>query len=168
MPLNPSVYDQLCITEEELVRHMHDDIQGIFTTMVGIEDLLHLPLQVDTRTHFSDCITAMVGFAGIYNGLLCLHVPVKLALTFTSRMLGMDVDELNEDVNDALGEIANMIGGSFKHHLSRDGHEIKLSTPSVVTGKEYVISSGSSADTLSLMFDAEEEWFMVSVVIEPD
>jgi chemotaxis protein CheX len=168
MSLPASIYEQLGTTEEQLVAQFHKDVQDVFTTMVGVEDLLHLPLQVDPKTHFSDCITAMVGFAGLYNGLLSLHVPQKLALSFTSSMIGMDVTELNDDVNDALGEIANMIAGSFKHHLSKDGHEVRLSTPSVVTGKEYVISSGTLANTLTLLFDSNEEWFMVSVVVETD
>jgi chemotaxis protein CheX len=83
-------------------------------------------------------------------------------------MIGMEVTQLDEDVNDALGEIANMVAGSFKHHLSKDGHEVRLSTPSVVTGKEYVISSGSVNDTLTLLFDSNEEWFMISIVVEMD
>jgi chemotaxis protein CheX len=168
MSLPASMYDQLGTTEEDLVKQFHSDVQDVFTTMVGVEDLLHVPLQVDPKTHFSECITAMVGFAGLYNGLVSLHVPQKLALSFTSSMIGMEVTELNEDVNDALGEIANMIAGSFKHHLSKDGHEVRLSTPSVVTGKEYVISSGSIANTLTLLFDSKEEWFMISIVIEMD
>jgi chemotaxis protein CheX len=168
MPLPAMMYDQLGTTEDELVAQFHKDVQDVFTTMVGVEDLLHLPLQVDPKTHFSECITAMVGFAGLFNGLVSLHVPQKLALSFTSSMIGMDVTELNEDVNDALGEIANMIAGSFKHHLSKDGHEVRLSTPSVVTGKEYVISSGTLANTLTLLFDSNEEWFMISIVVEVD
>lgn len=165
MPLNPLVSQKTGITEEQLVKLIHDDVQGIFTTMVGIEDLLHLPIQVDAQTHFNDCITAMVGFAGTYDGILNLHVPQTLALSFTSSMLGMEVTELGEDVSDALGEIANMIAGSFKQHLSRGGNDIHLSTPSIVTGKEYVLSSGSAGDTLTLLFDTCEQWFMVSIVI---
>ena len=168
MSLPAALYDQLGTTEDALVSQFHKDVQDVFTTMVGVEDLLHLPLQVDPKTHFSDCITAMVGFAGLFNGLVSLHVPQKLALSFTSSMIGMEVTELDEDVNDALGEIANMIAGSFKHHLSKDGHEVRLSTPSVVTGKEYVISSGSLNDTLTLLFDSNEEWFMISIVVELD
>jgi len=168
MSLPALMYDQLGTTEDELIAQFHKDVQDVFTTMVGVEDLLHLPLQVDPKTHFSDCITAMVGLAGLFNGLVSLHVPQKLALSFTSSMIGMDITELNEDVNDALGEIANMIAGSFKHHLSKDGHEVRLSTPSVVSGKEYVISSGSLANTLTLLFDSNDEWFMISVVIEMD
>ncbi len=168
MSLPAFMYDHLGIAEQSLVEQFYKDVQDVFTTMVGVEDLLHLPLQVDPKTHFNDCITAMVGFAGLFNGLVSLHVPQKLALSFTSSMIGMEVDELNEDVNDALGEIANMIAGSFKHHLSKDGHEVRLSTPSVVTGKEYVISSGSQTNTLTLLFDSSDEWFMISVVVEAD
>jgi chemotaxis protein CheX len=165
MPLNSAIYASLGTTEEVLIREFYNDVQEIFATMVGIEDLLHVPIQTVPRTHFSDCITAMVGFAGLFNGLLSLHVPQSLALRFTSSMIGMDVTELDEDVNDALGEIANMIAGSFKHHLSKDGHEVKLSTPSVITGKEYIVSSGALDDTLALLFDSYEEWFMISIVI---
>lgn len=168
MSLPESIYEQLGITEETLVKQFYSDVQEVFTTMVGVEDLLHLPLLVDPKTHFSDCITAMVGFAGLFNGLVSLHVPQTLALSFTSSMIGMEVTELNEDVNDALGEIANMVAGSFKHHLSSDGHEVRLSTPSVISGKEYVISSGSQANTLTLLFDSNNEWFMISVVVEKD
>jgi chemotaxis protein CheX len=168
MSLPARMYDQLGTSEDALVSQFHRDVQDVFTTMVGVEDLLHLPLQVDPKTHFSDCITAMVGFAGLFNGLVSLHVPLSLALSFTSSMIGMEVTELNEDVNDALGEIANMIAGSFKHHLSKDGHEVRLSTPSVVSGKEYVISSGSLDNTLTLLFDSNNEWFMISIVVEVD
>ena len=166
MSLPALMYDQLGTTEEVLVKLFYGDVQDVFTTMVGVEDLLHLPLQVDPRNHFSDCTTAMVGFAGLFNGLVSLHVPNKLALSFTSSMIGMEVTELNDDVSDALGEIANMIAGSFKHHLSKDGHEVRLSTPSVITGKDYMISSGSLADTLTLLFDSSDEWFLISVVVE--
>lgn len=168
MSLPAALYEKIGITEEELVLQFHKDIQNVFTTVVGVEDLLHLPICVDPKTHFSNCITAMVGFAGLYNGIVSLHVPQGLAQSFTSSMLGMDVDELNDDVNDALGEITNIIAGSFKHHLSRDGHEVRLSTPSIISGKEYLVTSGSLNNTLTLLFDSNEEWFMVSVVAEVD
>jgi chemotaxis protein CheX len=168
VPLNAAIYEQLGITEETVIMRFHKDVQDIFTTMVGVEDILHLPLQVDPRTHFNDCATAMVGFAGLFNGLVSLHFPQSLALSFTSSMIGMEITELNEDVNDALGEIANMVAGSFKHHLSKDGHEVRLSTPSVVKGKEYVITPGGLANSLNLLFDSSGEWFLISIVIEMD
>jgi len=166
MSLKAAICEGLGTTEDALISQFHMDVREIFTSMVGVEDLLRLPLLTDPRTHFSDCITAMVGFAGFFNGLVSLHVPKSLALRFTSSMIGMEVTEVDADVNDALGEIANMIAGSFKHHLSKEGHEVRLSTPSVVTGEEYVVSTGSMADTLTLLYDSFGEWFMISIVVD--
>jgi chemotaxis protein CheX len=166
MPLNAACYEKLGTTEEALIKQLHSDVQEIFTTMVGVEDVMHLPISVNPETHFINCVTPMVGFAGLFNGLVSLHIPQSLALSFTSRMIGMEVTDLNEDVNDALGEIANMIAGSFKHHLAKDGHEVRLSTPSVVTGNDYSIASGSLDDTITLLYDSNGDWFMISIVIE--
>jgi chemotaxis protein CheX len=168
MSLNAAIYEQLGTSEGKLVEMFHLDIVGIFTSMVGVEDLLAIPEVADPTTHFSHSVTAMVGFAGLFNGLLSLHVPQTLALKFTSSMLGMEVTELDDDVNDALGEIANMIAGSFKHHLSKEGHEVRLSTPSVVSGGEYVVASGSLADTLTLQYHCYGEPFMISLVVEQE
>ncbi len=168
MALNPAIVEQLGTSEEELTKLLINDVNEVFCTMVGLEDLLHVTHVIDPVSHFDNCVTAMVGLAGAYNGMVSLHAPHRLALAFTSQMLGMEVTEINADVHDALGEIANMIAGSFKHHFSKGGSDVKLSTPSVLNGKEYVISAGSPSDTLSLLFDVDNEWFIVSVILEKE
>lgn len=165
MSLTKDLLDVLHTTEDALLKQLARDVEEVFCTMVGMEDLLHLPVQVAPETHFKDCITAMVGFAGSYNGLVSLHAPQQLALAFTSGMLGMEVTALNDDVHDALGEITNMIAGSFKQHISRGGADIKLSTPSIVSGDDYFVNSGSNLDTLTLRFATDEEWFIVSIAL---
>jgi len=168
MSLTKDLLEALHTSEDELLKQLARDVEEVFCTMVGMEDLLHLPLQVAPETHFKDCITAMVGFAGSYNGLVSLHAPQKLALAFTASMLGMEITELNDDVHDALGEITNMIAGSFKQHISRGGADIKLSTPSIVGGDDYFVNAGNNLDTLTLRFATDEEWFIVSIVLEKE
>ncbi|HXE97233.1 MAG TPA: chemotaxis protein CheX [Dongiaceae bacterium] len=152
-------------TEEKLIERLDGDVREIFSTMVGAE--VSPSRTTVTVTKFMESVSAMVGFAGSYNGMISINSPQKLAMTFASQMLGMDVTDFNEDVHDALGEIANMIGGSFKHHYVNDGHEVRLSTPSVISGEEYVMTSGSVPDTLTLMFESGAEHFLVSVYLEP-
>jgi chemotaxis protein CheX len=76
------------------------------------------------------------------------------------------VTELDDDVKDALSEIANMIAGSFKQNLSKGGMDIRLSTPSVVYGKEYVITLSNNPDQIAVRFATDDDWFMVSVAFE--
>jgi len=166
MPMKSETLTVINMTEDELIKSLIKDVQDVFTNMVGVEDLMHLPIQIDVTTHFKECLTAMVGLAGTYNGLVSVHIPWPLAISFTSLMLGMEVTEIDDDVNDAMGEIANMIAGSFKQHLSKGGSDIQLSTPSVVNGADYVVSSGNNLENITLKFATDEEWFMVSLSIE--
>ena len=162
--INAAILEQLKTTEEQLIEHLDGDVREIFSTMVGVEVTPSQTAVTDTK--FIDCVTAMVGFAGSYNGMISLNAPQPLALSLASQMLGMEITECDDDVRDALGEIANMIGGSFKHHFVKDGHEVRLSTPSVMSGAEYSISVGSVPDTLTLRFESGAEHFMVSIYLE--
>jgi len=166
MTLSNGLLSSLNTTEELLTQHLMRDVKEIFGTMVGLDDLLHLPIQVDPVSDFKDCVSALVGLAGNYSGLVSLHMPSNLAVRATSSMLGMEVTELDDDVNDAMGEIANMIAGSFKLHLSKSGLDIHLSTPSVVYGKEYVITLGSNPEQIAVRFAACDDWFLVAVAFE--
>lgn len=158
------ILEQLNTTEEQLIKHLDADVREIFSTMVGAE--VSAAQTTITVKNFTDSVTAMVGFAGSYNGMISINAPQKVAISFASLMLGMEMTECDDDVRDGLGEIANMIGGSFKHHFVKDGHEVRLSTPSVISGDEYVMSVGSVPDTLTLMFQIGEDSFMISVYLE--
>ena len=157
------ILGQLNTTEEKLIEQLDKDVREIFSTMVGTD--LSSSHVTATATKFKDSVSAMVGFAGSYNGIMSITTPQTLAMTLTSEMLGMEVTEFDNDVRDALGEIANMIGGSFKHHFVEGGKEVRLSTPSVISGEEYEMTVGVQ-DTLTLMFAYGAEHFTVCVNLE--
>jgi chemotaxis protein CheX len=163
--ISEEILQQLNTTAEQLVAHLEGDVREIFSTMIGVE--LSASRTADTITQFKESVTAMVGFAGTYNGMISVNTPQKLALDFASQMLGMEITECDDDVRDALGETANMIAGSFKHHFENDGHEVRISTPSVMSGDDYVMSVGSIPDTLTLSFEYNDDFFLVSVYLEP-
>ena len=165
MPMGKAILEQLKATEDEVVKQLEKDVLDIFSTMVGAE-VSDISTRVATTTSFTDSVTAMVGLAGVFNGMINLHVSKKLAIHFASQMLGMTIESIDDDVIDALGEIANMLGGSFKHHFVLNGHEVRLSIPSVITGEQYDITAGSLPDTLTLKFTSDGEPFMISVYLE--
>jgi len=49
----------------------------------------------------------------------------------------MDECTSAESIRDALGEICNMVAGSFKAQLSDIATQCMLSVPTVVSGKDY-------------------------------
>jgi chemotaxis protein CheX len=89
-------------------------------------------------------------------------------MKITSNMLGMECDEVNDDLNDAIGEIANMLGGSVKQVLSKGGLDVKLSIPTVISGEDYTVNSLSDSDCVVIPFIAEGQKFLVGLTLKKD
>ncbi len=98
--------------------------------------------------------------------MLAVHIPHQVAFAITSNFLGIDIDEINEDVEDAIGEIANMLGGNIKSILSEKGRDIDLSLPSTVSGKEYGFQTIKGAEKIIISFDSDSGQFIVELQLE--
>jgi chemotaxis protein CheX len=73
----------------------------------------------------------------------------------------MEIEEINDDVKDALGELANMLAGSIKTSLADDGKEIKLSIPSAICGEEYTVDCFVEGHWAGIPFHADGGEFLV-------
>jgi len=81
--------------------------------------------------------TAMIGLAGDICGILSFRCSNASATLIAAKMLGSSDDIPDASVRDALGEICNMVAGSFKGQLSDLAERCMLSVPTVVSGKDY-------------------------------
>jgi len=165
MPIQSQVLTQLKTTEPELLGLLAGDVKEIFSTMVGVEiPLCESLAAADAR--FKGCVSAMILLSGSYNGVVTLHATPQAAMGISGQMLGMEVAEVDADVIDALGEIANMIGGSFKHHFVNDGHEVRLTPPTVIERNDHFRPPGPAQDLLALLFEAGSDHILVTVHLE--
>lgn len=113
-----------------------------------------------------ESISGVIGLAGTHKGVLAIHIPNKVAMAITSSFLGMDVDEINEDVEDAVGELANMLGGNVKSILSENGRDINLSLPSTITGQQYDFQPTKEAERIIIPFRCDAGDFSIDLQLE--
>lgn len=165
MSLNTDFAASSSLTEEQLCRYVIDATKDVFSTMVMMDPSDDLPLR-EPINRFKCSITGMVGFAGTYSGVISIHCPVSLAMKITSNMLGMECEEVNDDLNDAIGEIANMLGGGVKLVLSKGGLDIKLSIPTVISGEDYTVNSLSDNDCVVIPFSLDGDKFLVGLTLK--
>jgi chemotaxis protein CheX len=85
----------------------------------------------DMRSDFD--ISGVIGLSGDVVGSVALSLPWQTAECCVTAFTGAE-DPPDEDVCDAIGELANMIAGSAKSEI--EGRNIAISRPSVVRGKE--------------------------------
>lgn len=164
MGLDPAILSDANTTEDEVRKTIAEITKGVFSTMVMLDVVDEPPLE-EPVLNFHETVTSMVGLAGSHSGIVAIHCPKKLALMVTSNMLGMDVTDVDEDVNDAMGEIANMVGGDVKHIFSPKGADINLSIPTVIYGSDYALESISNSDALVMPFVCGDERFLLSFKI---
>lgn len=167
MTLNNTVSAAANLREDELARHLIEATKDVFSTMVVMELTDNYPLR-EPVTRFHCSISGMVGLAGMYTGILSIHCPQSLALQITSNMLGMDVSEVAEDVCDAMGEIANMLGGHVKQVFSKGGLDLNLSIPTVITGEDYCLNCMTDKDCVIIPFTWHDETFLVGLTLRKE
>jgi len=138
--------------------------QEIFSSMVMLEVTPGEPFK-RSDSKLVNSISGIIGLAGSVKGMLAIHLPDQAALAITTAFLGMDVEEIDEDVCDAVGELANMLGGSMKAILDPGGSEVQLSMPSAVHGEEYAVDCLTDAESVAVPFAFNGQTFIVELQI---
>ncbi|MCK4502112.1 MAG: chemotaxis protein CheX [Desulfuromonadales bacterium] len=136
----------------------------IFSTMIMLEVSAGESFS-RTNSKLEDSVSGIVGLAGDIKGMLAIHLPKKTALAVTTAFLGMDVEDVDEDVCDAIGELANMLGGSLKAAIDPGGSKVQLSMPSAIHGQEYTIDCLADAELITVPFTFDNHTFMVELQI---
>lgn len=114
------------------------------------------------RLDLDSNISSMIGLAGDLRGLLSVHCPRAVALAVSGSMLGMAMEEIDDDVKDALGEVANMVAGGLKASLLEADSTVELAIPTTVVGNT-IRTSGLGSSTLIVPFTVPDGRFAVEL-----
>ena len=110
----------------------------------------------------SNRATCAVFFTGEWSGAVLVECPLAMAFEFTARLMQIrKPEQFDSDVYDALGELANMIGGNLKSVLPRG---VNLSMPSVVEGPQYSLRVCGANRKNRMAFDGPDGTFWVTLV----
>jgi chemotaxis protein CheX len=138
---------------------MRSSIQEVFEIMMGG--------QTGPGVNFgpggSANTTAMVGLAGELQGMMSVRCTSAAACGMAGAMLGMEIQECDSDVRDALGEICNMVAGNFKAKIPGLAESCSLSVPTVITGGDYHLHPLADGEQMIVSFTFHDEPVWVSL-----
>lgn len=115
-----------------------------------------------------DRIAGSVGFGGAVAGMICIQITEEFSKKVTAAMLGIGEDEVdgNDDVSDAIGEIANMIAGNVKAYFSTPQAPCSLSVPSIIRGNKFEVEAVSSAEHDHFVFKCGEQLVLLELYVK--
>lgn len=150
--------------ELDLNKEISLGIKDVFSTMLMI-DLRDI--QPEAASAIQSNVTSMIGLGGGLRGMLSVHCPTRVALEITGALLGMEVDELGDDVKDAIGEISNMTAGNLKISFAGAGVAVELAIPTSVIGESFRIRglAGATRVVSEFSMPAGSLWIELIYVI---
>lgn len=116
------------------------------------------------KTEISADVICIITIAGKYHGIIGLFGSKSFTLKTVSNMLKEEQKILTMDiVNDAMGEITNMIAGDAKTALTDKYGEMSLSVPIVMTGNDMImVAKGPTESKPSVFCTTGDPWLLIN------
>lgn len=114
-------------------RHLDASVEEAFALMLGCE----CRRVADVGPEVGQSLVAVVGFGGVLSGACVIRCSAHSAIRMAERITGDKFTELDATVQDAVGEICNIVAGSWKGRIPQLSANCGLSVPAVVTGTDY-------------------------------
>ena len=146
----------------EFAKKISETTEEIFNTMIFMEISAVEPL-IQEKQVLGCHVSAIIGLTGGFSAMLGIHCPEAVGLAIAEAMLGMDIEEVDADVKDALGEIVNMVAGGIKEKFSAENINLELAIPTAISGKSYSISSPSGSNRVIIPFNVDPGQFFVEM-----
>ena len=154
---------------EDLEEIINLAITDVFRTMLGSEVE---PRPTDAgwlngESHVAGC----VGFIGSLTGVVYIYLTESFSRTITASMVEMDPDDIESDemVNDAMGEISNMVVGQLKARLCDRGIDCVLTIPSIVRGSHFSIETIKNTERRIMCFETKDgHKLLVETLLKPN
>jgi len=119
------------VHEDEVVQV----VRSIWSSILGLDVTVESGESARERLQGQRTLTACVHITGDFEGATLVFCTAGLATRLAAVMFETPAEALSvEDVQDALGELANMVAGNIKPLFAGSS---RLSLPSVVEGLDY-------------------------------
>jgi chemotaxis protein CheX len=136
--------------------------QNIWESILGLEIQRSRDVAPLTQATRERSLTGCVQLAGAWEGSVFLYCSAALAGEVAATMFGTSPETLRSgDVEDALGELTNMVAGNLKIVLPRP---CQLSLPAVVEGIDYRVIVPETKISAQVLFESNSKPLLVTVL----
>lgn len=99
-----------------------------------------------------------------FSGSITLCFPAETFLAIYNKMFDEEHTEINEEIEDAAGEILNIIYGQAKAELNdQKGYQLKKAIPTVLTADKLKIRQQGPGPVVVLPFDSQAGKFHIEI-----
>lgn len=150
------------------------DVELINPFLVGAVKALEIQANTKVRPqkiHIKTAPAKDIAIAGVislitdsFTGSITLCFSQKVFLKIYENMFGEVHETINKEIEDAAGELLNIIYGQAKIELNnKPGYNLKKALPTVLVGEKLSISQQGSSPTVIIPFETDFGTFHIEI-----
>jgi chemotaxis protein CheX len=140
--------------------------RDVFRTMVFQEVEVASPPTAGEALKPGANVVGTVAFAGRTAGLVVFYSTLDTAQVITASMLGIEPSRVNGELHDAIGELTNMIAGSFRTRMAHArGETWAISVPTVTVGSDFYTKYVSDVQRVLCPFRMKKAELFVELIV---
>jgi len=143
--------------------NLDSSVEEVFRMMLGVNCQRYLG---PVETAEPESVTAVVGFGGILSGACVFRGGATAAIKIAAHMTGMEFTEVDDTVQDGIGEICNMLAGVWKGKVPELAANCGLSVPAVITGRNYNLHVQAPEFKLHHTYHFDDASFEVTIICD--
>jgi CheY-specific phosphatase CheX len=145
----------------EYIQPFLDSLRLLFETHLGYNLTIQKP-KINQTGRTSYDMSGVIAFSGTAHGRAVISLPSEVAYRLACDFSHME--KLPEGIlEDCIAELANVIVGKAKSSLKN--HNIIISAPTVVRGKDYTITPQRGAACLTIPCECKHGEFQLDISI---
>ena len=112
-------------------------------------------------------VSTIISLFGDLDGTCAMSFPESTAIKVIGRMM-MDenLSEMDEEVQDGLGEITNLTAGGGKSEIFNIlGTTAKISVPTIITGENHIVEHKSTIPCIGCEFETDLGIFYMEIAV---
>lgn len=155
------------ISSEEISIAVRSAAQEVFSTMLQLPLEAGVPREQVEDGDSHDGVVALVGIAGSWSGTGRIACSRQFACHLAGALLMQPYESVDEDVLDAVAEVANMIVGNIKTIFEEKLGPLGLSIPTVIFGRNYRTHSAGIPNWTIVPFHSDGEAWDICFCLIP-
>jgi chemotaxis protein CheX len=153
------------LEHEKIVKYVRSVTADVFSTMLGMEVTPEPEHVEQTPPVIAEGVMALVGLAGPCTGAGVITCGSVFAIQVCNHLLMAEETSVNEDVLDAMGEVANTIIGNFKTLAEEHLGPLCLSIPTVIHGRNFTSRSIGNTAWVVVPFECNGDVMQVRICL---
>jgi chemotaxis protein CheX len=147
-------------------KNLDASVDEVFRLMLGVECHREPHEGAVKDSADGESVTAVVGFGGVLSGACVVRMSAAAARRVAGAMTGMEFQEVDDTVKDGIGEICNMLAGTWKGKVPDLAANCGLSVPAVITGRDYNLHVQAPEFQLVHSFCFDGHCFYVTIICD--